>query len=59
MTNSEYLKEYKEGQDSYNDGFLGIALEQFSNFINQEKHPKNSLELPNAYRYVAKLQYEK
>jgi len=58
MTNSEYLKEYKEGQDSYKDGFLGLALEQFSNFINQEKHPKNSLELPNAFRYVAKLQYE-
>ena len=58
MTNSKYLKEYKEGQDSYNDGFLGIALEQFSNFINQEKHPKNSLELRNAYRYIAKLHYE-
>lgn len=58
MSNCEYLEKYIEGQDSYKNGSFGFALENFMDFINLEKHPKNSLELPNAYRYVAKLQYE-
>ena len=58
MSNHDYLKEYKEGQESYKEASYGIALDQFNKFIHKKAHPKNSLELSNAYRYIAKLQYE-
>lgn len=53
-----YNEKYLEAKDSYDWGYVELALEEFKSFIAQNNHPINGMELTNSYRYIAKIYYE-
>ena len=59
MGNTDYLINYKAGQESFKEGLTDYALDEFKEFLKQKNHLKNSLEVSNAHRYISKLYYEK
>lgn len=59
MGNTDYLSNYKAGQESFKEGLTNYALDEFKEFLKQKNHATNSLEVSNAHRYISKLYYEK